>query len=261
MATGKLNNFYHKEIIDILSDGMTVNGTSFPPFKDAAGIKNGFCFSLVMDWLNDPVQACKKYWKAKNDAPKDVPKYVSKNTSVEQYVYFQKLADYFVDYCNAYGPVFKVKENQLNFSITLVNGKEKSETIVADPVLFSVNNSFTMQHYGWAFQYYGNRFYEKNNKSIFLTSEFDMRYKTGYKILVNLFSHSYTQDAKLDRHSIGMIKLPVSFREKKRYLFFDPRYGVFCTDDHRTIFNTLLGWYAEKGLYPVCIQYNAVQWE
>lgn len=257
----KINNFYHMYMLEYLETGKLLGGIHKPalPAKEYTYIKDGFCFSLVLDWLNDATQAQSHYWNVLTSKPRDLDAYVQQNTSATQYDYYFQIAKWYYDYCIMATAPFN--SNTLPCPIVLLDQSvDNREVIVADNTLFQVNCKYARKYYGWSFLSFGCKFYQGTGNVADLIACFDR--PAPYAVLINIFLHSKVKNDHMVRHSIGMQRVYCKHDHMERYVFFDPQYGVFMTEQPRMFFANMINkWYGKKtpALYLICAQYNVCQ--
>lgn len=239
MNVKKIKSFFHERLIEILCAGVG-------DLHVDKGIKSGFCYSLVIDWLDKPQSASNHYWRP-NYIPSNIQdnaktEYIKNSMSDEQYKYFVKIGKLFLDYCEKYKSemnanlrVFKVVEDKdkvVNYSfVTLTYAEQMNkwyleqnkskmkfiecgEYIYTTPTLGDITDKTSDEIRIMKFK----KFFEL----------FDRETNLYYAAMVNLYFIN-SKDGKEFRHSIGIHKKPEVVDAKQicyRYAIFDPNIGV-----------------------------------
>lgn len=231
-------NFFHKIIIHILQNGIKRKDLQCPALDADQGelIGNGFCFSLVMDWLANDDYAQKFYWPANMNLPKgtqpNLLSHIESHLTKSQYEYYRQIATQFCKYCKQMEQIQKNKDARIQFSVN-EGGRTKVFEVLENFTAFIQSNFYSSKFCpGLYFELFGSE--ECSSGTLDIGKFFsDVETKLGqdyYVMLLNIFL--YCPSKELFRHSVGIQKTVNARNEKDTfYAVFDPSFGVYVTDN------------------------------
>ena len=223
-----INPFYHQAIVDYFtklspSDGHTLSE------EEKGLISKGFCYSLVMDWLNNSQGAVKHYWN---------PPLVSKpqalvNNRMEvtgEIEYYYGIIKKYCEYCKTIAPIFS--RNTMLLSAKLKSGCPVKFHIVKPDVDFEQTQEYIKKN-GYRMKF--NRGGLKQNtekddlQTFFNTIEGVKPYFNMIFNICILDSGNKETTGNAMGHSIGIRK--INQGNQTCYIIFDPGLGVVMVND------------------------------
>ena len=224
-----INPFYHQAIVDYFtklspSDGHTLSE------EEKGLISKGFCYSLVMDWLNNSQGAVKHYWN---------PPLVSKpqalvNNRMEvtgEIEYYYGIRKKYCEYCKTIAPI--LSRNTMLLSAKLKSGCPVKFHIVKPDVDFEQTQEYIKKN-GYRMKF--NRGGLKQNtekddlQTFFNTIE---GVKPYFNMIFNIL-FCRTAAIKKPREMLWVIRLgirKINQGNQTCYIIFDPGLGVVMVND------------------------------
>ncbi len=258
MGYKKNKIFAHKGIIEALTN----NEKTKLEDKVICSIQDGFCFSIVMDWLNNATNAEQYYWPISAS---------SFSMSDEQYEYYQELAVLFYQYQENNPTPADTEVNQVEMYLDETTQRTIRVSILDK--LYDAHEKYikknqlllNMRKSGECFfteSVLDGAEVDTEKKALVLQTFENIKPEqdTNSKVLFNMILYKKS-DKRVSRHSIGVCT--ATKNEAIYYKVLDPTIGVYradsITDIAECVYKKCFEKYNDKGYIVLGYQYSVMQ--